>query len=96
MSERNGAKRLMKSRTDRKVDGVLGGIAAYFGWDSTLVRILFIVLLLPSLGTMFMVYIVLDMVMPSAPRADQHQRTSRPVGPDTESKHTSDENWSDF
>ena len=34
-------KKLMKSSTDRKVFGVLGGISEYFGFNSTAVRILF-------------------------------------------------------
>ena len=39
-------KKLAKSTTDKKVSGVLGGVAQYFGVDSTLVRIGFIVLTL--------------------------------------------------
>ena len=39
-------KRLYKSRTDRMIDGVCGGIAEYFGLDSTLVRIAWVLLTL--------------------------------------------------
>lgn len=95
MNERNNTRRLMKSRTDRKVDGVLGGIAAYFGWDSTLLRILFVVLLMPSFGTMFVVYIVLDMIMPLAPRPEKPAKPSQPQE-ELRSKNSSDDNWSDF
>ena len=34
-------KKLYRSNTDKMLSGVLGGIAEYFGIDSTLVRILF-------------------------------------------------------
>lgn len=95
MNERNNTRRLMKSRTDHKVDGVLGGIAAYFGWDSTLLRILFVVLLMPSFGTMFVVYIVLDMIMPLAPRPEKPAKPSQPQE-EPRSKNSSDDNWSDF
>jgi phage shock protein PspC (stress-responsive transcriptional regulator) len=37
-------KRLHRSRADRKVAGVLGGIAEYFGFDPSWVRIGYVVL----------------------------------------------------
>ena len=43
-------KKFALSATDKKIAGVCGGIAEYFGVDSLLVRILFVVLL-PSEGT---------------------------------------------
>lgn len=39
-----GAHRLMRSTTDARLGGVCGGMAAYFGVDSTLVRVAWIVL----------------------------------------------------
>jgi hypothetical protein len=38
------AKRLMRSRVDRKIAGVAAGVAEYFGLDPTLVRVLWVVL----------------------------------------------------
>jgi phage shock protein C len=35
-------KKLYLSNTDKKISGVLGGIAEYFNIDSTIVRILFL------------------------------------------------------
>ena len=37
-------KKLTRSRDNRVIAGVLGGIANYFNWDATLVRIIFVVL----------------------------------------------------
>lgn len=34
-------KRFLRSKTDRKIAGVCGGIAEYFNIDSTLIRVLF-------------------------------------------------------
>ncbi len=36
-------KRLVRTRTDSKICGICGGIALYFGVDSTLIRVIFVV-----------------------------------------------------
>lgn len=41
-------KKLYLSDTDKKIAGVCGGIAEYFGIDSTLVRLGWVFLLLPT------------------------------------------------
>ena len=38
----NVTRTLSRSRHDRMVAGVLGGIARRFGWNSTLVRVLYV------------------------------------------------------
>lgn len=57
-------KDLRRSLSDRKICGVCGGIAVYFNLDSTLVRILFIVLVLASVGWGLLMYIVLCIIVP--------------------------------
>lgn len=44
--------------------GVCGGIAEYLGWDSTLVRIIFIILVFSSVGSMVLLYFILALIMP--------------------------------
>ncbi|TVR28486.1 MAG: PspC domain-containing protein [Balneolaceae bacterium] len=56
--------KLRKSRTDKMVAGVCGGIANYLGWDSTLVRIIFLILVFSSVGTMVLFYFILALIMP--------------------------------
>ena len=57
------AKRLYRSRTDRKIWGVCGGLAKYFDVDPTIVRVIFFVsILVGSLG--FWAYIILAIVVP--------------------------------
>lgn len=56
-------KRLHRSLTDRKIAGVCGGIAEYLGWDSTLVRLLWVILTLLG-GSGVLIYLVLWIVMP--------------------------------
>lgn len=56
--------RLKKSRVDKMIAGVCGGIAEYLGWDSTLVRILYVVLILVFWGTPVLIYFILALIMP--------------------------------
>ncbi len=56
---------LARNPNDRIIAGVCGGIARWLGWDSTAVRILYVLLSIMSVafpGTI--VYIILWMVMP--------------------------------
>ncbi|MGF1671988.1 MAG: PspC domain-containing protein [Balneolaceae bacterium] len=56
--------KLKKSRTDKMIAGVCGGFAEYLGWDSTIVRILFLILVFSSFGTMVLLYFILALIMP--------------------------------
>lgn len=56
-------KRLYRSRTDRMVSGVCGGLAQYFSIDVTLVRLVFLLLLVFG-GGGFLIYIVLAIIVP--------------------------------
>jgi phage shock protein C len=56
----------MRSKNDRMIAGVCGGLAEWLGWDPTAVRIIYV------LGSIFsaafpgiLVYIILAIVMPS-------------------------------
>ena len=55
-------KRLRKS-ANKKILGVAGGVAEYFGIDPTWVRIAAVFLALPSYGTAILVYLVLAWAM---------------------------------
>jgi len=59
-------KKLYRSRTDRQLAGVCGGLASYFGIDVTIVRILFVVLALAG-GPGLILYIILALVVPEEP-----------------------------
>lgn len=56
-------KRLYRSRTDRMIWGVCGGIAKYFGIDATIIRIITILLLFAG-GSGILAYIILAIVIP--------------------------------
>lgn len=61
-------KKLYRSNTDKMLSGVLGGIAEYFGIDSTLARILFAaVAVFTAAFPCIMLYIICAIVIPSRP-----------------------------
>lgn len=55
-------KKLYRSNSDRKICGVCGGIGEYFGIDSTIVRLIFLVFGLVSVGVVF--YLLAALIMP--------------------------------
>jgi phage shock protein C len=57
-------KELRRSTKDRKVFGVCGGIANYFNLDPTIVRVLYLVVVLASFGWGLLLYIILAIVVP--------------------------------
>ena len=60
-------KRLYRSRTDKQIAGVCGGIADYFDWDPAMVRIIYLLLSLFSAGFPgLLIYIVLWIIMPKS------------------------------
>lgn len=59
-------KKLYKSDTDKKLCGVCGGIAEFFGIDSTLVRLAWVILAVFA-GTGLLVYILAALIMPNRP-----------------------------
>ena len=56
--------RLTRSATDKKIAGVSGGLAAYFGVDPLLIRIGFVVTTLVS-GAGLLAYLALLMLVPA-------------------------------
>ncbi|MFH0917123.1 MAG: PspC domain-containing protein [bacterium] len=61
-------KRLQRSRTEKMVGGVCGGLAQYFDVDPTIVRILWVIITLLG-GAGIILYIVLWVIMPLEPPA---------------------------
>ena len=66
-------KRLYRSRKQRMLAGVCGGLAEYFAVDPTLVRLVFIVFGLTT-GTTLILYILMAIIMP-LPQAGMAERS---------------------
>ena len=60
-------KKLYRSVSDKKLAGVCGGIAEYFGIDATLVRVGWAVVSLFSVGTGVLAYIACALIIPEKP-----------------------------
>jgi len=59
---------LYRSRKNRIIAGVCGGLADWLGWDVKLVRILYVVVsILSAAFPGILAYIILWIVMPEAP-----------------------------
>ena len=59
-------KRLYKSSTDKKIDGVCAGIAEYFEMDPTVIRLLWL-LATAFVGSGVFAYIIAMVVLPTKP-----------------------------
>jgi len=59
-------RRLYRSRTERMLGGVCGGLGVYFTIDPTLIRVLFVVLALAS-GAGLIAYLLLLIIVPIEP-----------------------------
>ncbi|NNF56688.1 MAG: PspC domain-containing protein [Rhodothermaceae bacterium] len=77
---RSGTKRrLAKSRSNKKLAGVAGGIANYLGLDATLVRIAFVIGAIFGNGFTIPLYIILAFVLPREERVDFDRDDDDPI-----------------
>lgn len=60
-------KKLYRSKTEKVLSGVCGGVAEYFNIDVTLVRLIWVILTLPGLFPGIILYIVAAIINPEAP-----------------------------
>jgi len=68
MADVTGPKKFHLSQTDKKIAGVCGGIAEYFGLDSTLVRLCFVLLMLvTAVFPLLLFYIIAALIAPRGP-----------------------------
>ena len=72
-------KKLYKSVTDKKFAGVCGGLAEYFEMDSTLVRLIWILLSFIA-GSGLLAYIIAAIVMPDRPQGNFDPYTGQYMG----------------
>lgn len=83
-------KKWYRSRKDKMIGGVAGGLAEYFEVDPTIVRILFVVGLF--LGAGFLAYILLWIIVPEEPVGTESasQNTANPETTDTGTENNSE------
>jgi phage shock protein C len=59
-------RKLYRSRTNRQLAGVCGGLAGYFNLDATLIRVLFILLAVLG-GSGLVLYLAMWLIVPNEP-----------------------------
>jgi phage shock protein C len=59
-------RKLYRSKTNRKLAGICGGLAEYFGVDATLIRVLFVLLAVLG-GTGLVLYLAMWIIVPNQP-----------------------------
>lgn len=62
-----GSRKLYRSRTNRWIFGVCGGLAEFFGIDPTVVRLVFVVGALLGFGSFILIYLVMFFVVREEP-----------------------------
>ena len=66
-------KRLWRSRKDKKIAGICGGLGEYFEMDPLWIRLLFVLFFLAG-GSAFIVYVVMWLLVPLEPIRHVHYR----------------------
>lgn len=70
-------KKLYKSQTDRVLTGVVGGLGEYFDVDSTILRLVWILIVVFSgIFPGVIVYILAALVVPKKPEHQERESTS--------------------
>ncbi len=72
-----GNKRLYRSAVDKKIFGVCGGMAEYFGIDPTLVRLVWVFALVFA-GVGGLAYLICGLVIPENPGFDPYSGQNQP------------------
>ena len=63
------AKRIYRSRDERMIAGVCGGLAEYFETDPTLIRLIWVAMVLIA-GTGLLLYLIAWIIVPNKPLAE--------------------------
>ena len=89
-------KRLMRSKDNRILAGVIGGIAEYLDVDASILRVIFV--FLTWSGMPILLYILLAIIMPSEKRPVNRHYYDPNYRPRKEARKVEedDSDWSDF
>ena len=69
-------RKLYRSKTDRKIFGVLGGFAKYFNVDATILRIIYVLLSIFVIGCPIIIYLIVALVIPEEPENTEYQQVN--------------------
>ncbi len=74
-------KKLYRSRNDRMISGVCGGLGDFFGIDSTLIRVIFVLLTIFGMSGLI-IYLAMLLIVPEEPLTDISQSPVSETAPD--------------
>lgn len=57
-------KKLKRSKENKIISGVCGGLGEYFNIDATIIRLAFVILAMKSFSSFFITYIICSMIIP--------------------------------
>lgn len=60
-------RKLYRSATDKQLSGLCGGLAEWLGVDSTVVRLIAVVAVFFSFGTVVALYLIASLIVPKEP-----------------------------
>ncbi len=69
-------KKLYRSKTDKKLLGVLGGFAKYFNIDATILRIIYVLLSIFVIGCPIIIYLIAALIIPEEPENPGYQEAT--------------------
>ena len=91
--------RLYRSRFDKVIAGVAGGLAKHFNMDATLVRVLFVVLAFAGAGGI-LIYIILWIAVPEDPQLESfnfdNKKTEEKMETDFNQSETQKDDYKDY
>lgn len=67
----NQLKKLYRSKTDRMIGGICGGLGKYFNIDTTIVRLIAVVGFFLTASAFFWAYLIMWIVIPEEPTTTQ-------------------------
>jgi phage shock protein PspC (stress-responsive transcriptional regulator) len=73
-------KRLYRSKNERMLGGVCAGLGEHFDIDPTVIRLVWAVITVLSIGTGVLVYIIAWILIPEEESGSSEQKTQKPEG----------------
>jgi phage shock protein C len=73
-------KRLYRSKKERMLGGVCAGLGEHFDIDPTVIRLVWAVITVLSIGTGVLVYIIAWILIPEEESGSSEQKTQKPEG----------------
>ncbi len=64
---RMDTRKVYRSREDRMIAGVCGGLGKYVGVDPTVIRVIFALLVVFGVGSGLLIYLILMLIIPLEP-----------------------------